>query len=92
MNSIKDISSDSKTPSITLVDEKQYDDGSISVNYILNHYALKLCAEKYEKDVESLTEEEIHTFVALNLSGALKGHDGWKVIKQVENEEKEDII
>lgn len=69
---------------ITLVDDKVHEDGTRSVNYILDHDALELCAKENEKKMIDLTEEEIHSFVMKNLGAALKGHGEWVAKKTVD--------
>ena len=69
---------------ITLIDDKIHEDGTHTVNYVLDHDALELCAKEYEKDMKKLTEEEIHNFVMKNLGAALKGHDEWIAKKTVD--------
>ena len=73
-------SPNNKTPAILLDNQKTNEDGSVTVTYVINNFALELCAKEYEKEMEELTEEEIHTFVTRNISSALKGHNNWKTV------------
>ena len=88
MNSAQNISQTKATPAILLTDEKENSDGSKSINYVINNFALETCAKSLEKDVEDLTEDEIHNFVISNISNALLCRNGWKLIKEVEKHEK----
>lgn len=80
MKSTKDSQSE-KVPAILIDNETTNEDGSVTVSYVINNFALELCAKEYGKDIEDLTEPEIHTYVTRNLSSALKGHDNWQAIK-----------
>jgi hypothetical protein len=84
MNSKENTSPTKQPPAILITDEKENEDGSVSVNYVLNNFALETCAKHHEKNIEDLTEEEIHDFVLTNIGSALLCRNGWRMIKEVE--------
>jgi len=69
-------------PLINIINDSKNDDGSSTVEYEMNEEALKICAKENNKQLNDLTEQEIHSFAEKNIGWALKCHNGWKLIKK----------
>jgi hypothetical protein len=78
----KDISEAENRGQIIITDDTINSDGSVTINYSLNHKALEECAAYYETDIDKLTHDEIHTFAARNIGNALNCHKGWKLVNK----------
>lgn len=78
MNSPQDFSLEER-PNIHITDSVKNKDGSTTVNYVINHKVLELCAKENEKELTELTEEEIHRFVSKNIGNALNCHGEWEI-------------
>lgn len=70
------------TPLINIIGDVKNADGSTTIEYEVNEDALNICAKEYNKELNQLTAEEIHSFAKKNIGWALKCHNGWKLIKK----------